>query len=136
MLLIDELISATDSSLEASCIVRNDGLFALADGRVPALVAVEYMAQTVAAFAGVRATKIGESIKPGLLLGARNFASSVTHLSPGERLTIVVTLVIESANGLAVFDCEIRGRDVHVSARLTVVTIESLDRLGASPVTQ
>jgi predicted hotdog family 3-hydroxylacyl-ACP dehydratase len=56
MVLLDELIGATDSSLEARCIVRNDGLFTLADGRVPAMVAVEYMAQAVAAFAGVRAT--------------------------------------------------------------------------------
>jgi predicted hotdog family 3-hydroxylacyl-ACP dehydratase len=132
MLLVDELFGATDASLEAGCTVRDDGLFAIADGRIPAMVAVEYMAQAVAVFAGVRATTRGESIKPGLLLGARNFNSSAAYLSPGDRLRIFVTLVIESANGLAVFDCEITGPDLHASARLTVITTNSLDALGAS----
>ena len=130
MLLIDELVRATDVSLEACCIVRDDGLFADADGRIPAMVAVEYMAQTVAAFAGVRATTRRESIKLGLLLGARNFTCSAAYLSPGQRLHVVVTLVIESVNGLAVFDCEITGADLHAAARLTVITTNSLDDLG------
>lgn len=132
MLLIDELIRADDQCLEAACVVRNDGLFALPDGRLPAMVSIEYMAQTVAAFAGVRATTRGDSIKPGLLLGARNFSASAAYLSPGDRLRITVTLVIESANGLAVFDCEIRGADLHATARLTVITTNSLDDLGAT----
>jgi predicted hotdog family 3-hydroxylacyl-ACP dehydratase len=136
MLLIDAVIDATDTSLRASCIVRNDGLFNLTDGRVPAMAAVEYMAQTVAAFAGVRATGNGERVKPGLLLGARNFTSSVAYLTPGDRLDISVTLVFEGVNGLAVFDCEIRGRDVHAAARLTVITTDSLDELAASTAVQ
>jgi predicted hotdog family 3-hydroxylacyl-ACP dehydratase len=132
MLLIDELISANDQYLEAACTVRNDGLFTVSGDRIPAMVAVEYMAQAVAAFAGVRATLRGEPIKPGLLLGARNFTSSAAYLSPGERLRIAVALVIESANGLAVFDCEITGADLHAGARLTVITTNSLDDLGAT----
>ncbi len=132
MLLIDEVICATETSLEAVCTVRDDGLFAVADGRIPAMVAVEYMAQTVAAFAGVREKFRGESIKPGLLLGARNFISSAAYLSPGDRLKVVVTLVIENVNGLAVFDCEITGRDLDAGARLTVITTNSLDDLGAN----
>jgi predicted hotdog family 3-hydroxylacyl-ACP dehydratase len=132
MLLIDELVQADDQRLEAACVVRNDGLFALADGRIPVMLCVEYMAQAVAAFAGVRATVSGDSIKPGLLLGARNFSASAAYLSPGDRLLITVTLVIESANGLAVFDCEITGADLHASARLTVITTNSLDDLGSS----
>jgi len=136
MLLIDTLTGATDVSLQASCVVRNDGLFNLADGRVPAMTMVEYMAQTVAAFAGVRATGNGERVKPGLLLGARNFTSSVAFLTPGDQLDISVTLVIESVNGLAVFDCEIRGDNVHATTRLTVITADSLDGLAASAAVQ
>ncbi len=132
MLLIDEVIRADEQSLEAACVVRSDGLFALGDGRVPAMLCIEYMAQAVAAFAGVRATVHGDSIKPGLLLGARNFSATAAYLSPGERLLITVKLVIESVNGLAVFDCEITGADLHASARLTVITTNSLDDLGAS----
>jgi predicted hotdog family 3-hydroxylacyl-ACP dehydratase len=136
MLLIDALTGATDTTLAATCTVRDDGLFNLADGRVPAMAAVEYMAQTVAAFAGVRAIGSGGSIKPGLLLGARNFTSSAAYLTPGDRLDIVITLVIESVNGLAVFDCEIRGPNVHATARLTVITTESLRELAAAAAAQ
>lgn len=134
MLLLDELTGATESSLDAVCIVRDDGLFTLDDGQVPAMVAIEYMAQAVAAFAGVRASLRHEPIKLGLLLGARNFTSSVAYFSPGDRLAVGVKLVIESVNGLAVFDCEITGRDSYTSARLTVITIDSLDSLGAIDV--
>jgi predicted hotdog family 3-hydroxylacyl-ACP dehydratase len=132
MLLIDELISANDQCLEAACTVRDDGLFDVGGGRIPAMICVEYMAQAVAAFAGVRATLRGESIRPGLLLGARNFTSTATYLSAGDRLRITVALVIESANGLAVFDCEITAPDLHAGARLTVITTNSLDDLGAT----
>ena len=38
MLLIDEVIRADEQSLEAACVVRSDGLFALGDGRVPAML--------------------------------------------------------------------------------------------------
>lgn len=136
MLLIDKLTSATDTRLEAFCVVRNDGLFNLADGRVPATTAVEYMAQTVAAFAGVRAAGKHEAIKPGLLLGVRNFASSVAYLTPGDRLDVSATLVIESVNGLAVFDCEIKGPNFHATARLTVITTDSLDDLATATAAQ
>jgi predicted hotdog family 3-hydroxylacyl-ACP dehydratase len=136
MSLIDTLIGATDTTLKACCTVRNDGLFNLPDGRVPAMAAVEYMAQTVAAFGGVRSHGNGESIKPGLLLGARNFSASAAYLTPGDRLEITVTLVIENVNGLAVFDCEITGPDVHATARLTVITTDSLSELAAAAAAQ
>ena len=136
MLLIDRLTGATVTTLKASCTVRNDGLFNLPDGRLPVMVAVEYMAQAVAAFGGLRSHGNGDSIKPGLLLGARNFSASAAYLTPGDRLDITVTLVIESVNGLAVFDCEITGPDVHATARLTVITTDSLRELAAAAAAQ
>ena len=136
MLLVDRLVGATDTSLHASCTVRNDGLFNLSGDRVPAMTAIEYMAQAVAAFAGVRSHGKGEPIKPGLLLGARNFTSSDAYLTPGDNLDITVTLVIEGLNGLAVFDCEIRGPNVHATARLTVINTDSLSDLAAAAAVQ
>ena len=129
MLLLDELVAATDSSVEASLVVRHDGLFSTSDGRVPAIVGVEYMAQAVAAFAGVRGIASGEDIKLGLLLGTRNFESSAAYFSVGDRLGVNVSLVLESAAGLAVFDCRVTGPNVSVTARLTVLRIESMDEL-------
>jgi predicted hotdog family 3-hydroxylacyl-ACP dehydratase len=135
MSLLDEVIAADDSVLEAVLVVRDDGLFSTNDGRVPALVAVEYMAQAVAAFAGVRGIARGEGIQPGLLLGARNFTSSVSHFATGDRLGVKVSLVLEGTNGLGVFDCEVTGPNILVTARLTVLRIESLNDIGLSPNT-
>ena len=135
MSLLDEVIAADDSFLEAALVVRDDGLFSTNDGRVPALLAVEYMAQAVAAFAGVRGIAAGEGIQPGLLLGARNFASSVSHFASGDRLGVKVSLVLEGTNGLGVFDCEVTGPNILVTARLTVLRVESLNDIGVPPST-
>jgi len=126
MLLLDAVTAADDASIETRLTVRNDGLLATVEG-VPALVGVEYMAQTVAAFAGARALARGEPIQLGLLLGVRNFSARVPFFAPGDELDVAATLVLESAAGLAVFDCRVaRAGETVASARLTVLRIGSL----------
>ena len=53
MLLIDRLVSADAEGAVAEVIVPRDGLF-LQDAGMPSWVGLEYMAQTVAAWAGWR----------------------------------------------------------------------------------
>jgi predicted hotdog family 3-hydroxylacyl-ACP dehydratase len=126
MSLLDRVTRADNTSIEARVTVRDDGLFATADG-VPALVAVEYMAQTVAALAGARGVTHGGEVQLGLLLGVRNFAATTAYLAPGAALAVAATLVLESVAGLAVFDCRVTNDDgVVASARLTVLRVGSL----------
>jgi predicted hotdog family 3-hydroxylacyl-ACP dehydratase len=126
MSLLDAVIRADDATIEARVTVRDDGLFASGDG-VPVLLAVEYMAQTVAAFAGARAWAQGGEVQLGLLLGVRNFTATTAYLAPGEALAVAATLVLESAAGLAVFDCRVTNDDgVVASARLTVLRVGAL----------
>ena len=129
MSLLDAVTAADETSIESRLTVRSDGLLATADG-VPAFVAVEYMAQTVAAFGGARALSRGEPVQLGLLLGVRNFSATVPFLAPGDELDVAATLVLESAAGLAVFDCRVaRANEPVASARLTVLRVGSLDDL-------
>ena len=129
MVLLERVTAVAQDTLTAEVIVRADGMFDNL-GTVPSFVGVEYMAQAIAAWAGYHAKQRGEPVIPGLLLGARQYESSTPDFLVGERLDVAVELVMQSAAGLAVFDCTIRNERVTISARLTVLTVESLDSIA------
>jgi predicted hotdog family 3-hydroxylacyl-ACP dehydratase len=126
MVLLDRIIECDELSLSAELIVRDDGLLGN-DRTVPAWAGIEYMAQTVAAYAGVMAKRAGEPIKLGFLLGTRRYSSNVAEFMVGSRLTVQAKKVIQE-DTLGVFDCRIyginheshQGIDVEVSANLNV----------------
>jgi predicted hotdog family 3-hydroxylacyl-ACP dehydratase len=126
MVLLDRIIEYDEHSLSAELIVRNDGLLGN-EKAVPAWVGIEYMAQTIAAYAGVMAKKAGEPVKLGFLLGTRSYNSNVAEFKVGSRLTVRVKQVIQD-DTLGVFDCEIYGINhesdqdiqIEVSANLNV----------------
>jgi predicted hotdog family 3-hydroxylacyl-ACP dehydratase len=107
MVLLDRIIACDEHSLSAELVVRNDGLLGN-EKAVPAWAGIEYMAQTVAAYAGVMAKKAGEPVKLGFLLGTRRYNSNVAEFKVGSRLTVRVKKVIQD-DALGVFDCEIYG---------------------------
>jgi predicted hotdog family 3-hydroxylacyl-ACP dehydratase len=71
MLLLDEVCSWERDVVECRVRVRHDSPF-VRHGRVPGSVALEYMAQCIAVYAGLRARSRGEPIRIGYLLGARD----------------------------------------------------------------
>lgn len=112
MVLIDEILYVDADSIVTLCIPRMDGLFDLHNGKIAAWVGIEYMAQTIAAFAGVEAKRAGQEIRLGFLLGTRHYHSNVTHFVPGEALHIRAERSIEDSNGLSVFNCVIESAPV------------------------
>jgi predicted hotdog family 3-hydroxylacyl-ACP dehydratase len=126
MVLLDRIIACDEHSLSAELTVRSDSLLGN-DKAVPAWAGIEYMAQTIAAYAGVMAKKAGEPVKLGFLLGTRRYNSNVAEFKVGSRLTVRVKQVIQD-DTLGVFDCEIYGinhepdqdMEVEVSANLNV----------------
>jgi predicted hotdog family 3-hydroxylacyl-ACP dehydratase len=64
MLLIDALDEVSDDTATCSVTPRADNLFAQGD-HIPALITIEYMAQTVGAFAGLRHHAQGHTPRPG-----------------------------------------------------------------------
>jgi predicted hotdog family 3-hydroxylacyl-ACP dehydratase len=118
MVFLDRIIAADETSLIAELVVRGDGL--LGDEKaVPTWVGIEYMAQTIAAFAGLQAKQKGEAIRLGLLLGTRHYRSNVAEFSVGSILTVRVEKIIQDEN-LGVFDCYIQGNGVEVQANVNV----------------
>lgn len=120
MVLLDQLVAADDESLCAEVRVREDSLFYV-DGAVGGWVGLEYMAQAIGAFAGYSARLRGEPVRIGYLLGTRHYECKQASFTLGSRLKIYVKRVLQSADGLAAFDCRIDDENGLVaSANLTV----------------
>ncbi len=111
-LLLDELVEVDDEHAVARLRVTERSLYFEGTG-VPAVVAIEYMAQTVAAFYGAWRQRRGEGVRPGFLLGCRQFALEVDQFAAGDELTVEVRHVW-SAPPLGQFECRavLRGRPV------------------------
>lgn len=118
MVLLDRIIDFDELSLSAELTVRNDGLLGDANS-VPAYAGIEYMAQAIAAYAGIQAKQVGEPIKIGFLLGTRRYTSNVGSFAVGTMLTIQVTKIIQD-DKLGVFDCKIHGAGIEITASLNV----------------
>ncbi|MDD1605999.1 MAG: hotdog family protein [Methylococcaceae bacterium] len=118
MIFLDRIIAADETSLTAELVVRGDGLLGN-DTTVPAWAGIEYMAQTVAAYAGLIAKQQGEAIRLGFLLGTRRYHSNVAEFSVGSLLTIRVEKIMQNTT-LGVFDCCIQGVGVDVRSLLNV----------------
>lgn len=120
MVLLDRVVAADDESLCAEVGVRQDSLF-YAGGGVGGWVGLEYMAQTIGAFAGYRARLRGEPVRIGYLLGTRHYECHRPTFALGSRLKIYVQRVLQSADGLAAFDCRIDDdQGLAASANVTV----------------
>ncbi len=114
MILIDELLSSSKDSLCARVRLREDSPF-VEDGRVSSLVAIEYMAQTIAALAGLRKRARGEEPRRGYLLGCRELKLPVDELRAGDELTVQVRETWTTEE-LGHFECSVTRGDELVAA--------------------
>ncbi|WP_298211433.1 hotdog family protein [Acidovorax sp.] len=121
MLLLDRLLASDDETAVAEVTVPRDGLF-LHDAGMPSWVGMEYMAQTVAAWAGWRARQKGREVQIGFLLGSRKYETAQAFFAPGSRLTVSVRCELLGDNGLGMFDCRIdaEGGKAIATARISV----------------
>lgn len=109
MSLLDRVVDCGADNLVAEVAMTTQTLFAEDDG-VPAWVGIEYMAQAIAAFAGVQRREQGLEAVVGFLVGTRKFSSSHSTFPFGTTLRIAVEREFQADNGLGVFACEITGR--------------------------
>lgn len=124
MCLLDRIVRHDEESLVAEVCIRADGPFtdSLGPGSgVGAWVAIEYMAQAVAAWAGLQSRKRGESPKIGFLLGSRRVRTCVSSFAVGQVLWIEVRPAYQADNGLGQFDCRLLSEGQEwAQAQLTV----------------
>lgn len=120
MLLLDRLLAYQGARVRCETHVgARHGLLLDAQGNLPAWVGLELMAQTIAAWAGMRGRERGEPVRIGMLLGSRQYQSRVPHFMTGERLVIEAECLLEDG-GMASFECRIlRGDEFCAEARLS-----------------
>jgi predicted hotdog family 3-hydroxylacyl-ACP dehydratase len=119
--LLDEAWAQSATRTRASALVRTGTPFSdLPDGW-PAWLAIELLAQVVAASAGLREYRPGVRARLGLLLGAREFRSQLALLPVGAQLELTVDESSREPNGMGVYDgrVEIAGETI-ASAILSV----------------
>lgn len=119
MSLLDKVLDHGEDWLTAEVTISPDTLF-LTNNAVPAWVGIEYMAQTIAAFAGILAKTHQQDVKLGFLLGTRKYTSSVSNFPIGTCLLIRVEKELQSDDGLGVFNCSIDADNITINARLNV----------------
>ena len=122
MSLLDTVVQSSPECLVCELAVREDGLFD-ARGEVPALLGIEYMAQAVSAYSGLR--RRNAPIRIGFLLGTREFHTNVATFPCGTTLRVKVCPVVFSDEGTAVFDCTVTGDGIE--QRATIKAFEPED---------
>jgi predicted hotdog family 3-hydroxylacyl-ACP dehydratase len=119
MLLLDRVVAYSGDLVTCEVEIRPDSMF-MSEGGVPAVVGVEYMAQCVAAYAGLTAHAKGEGARIGFLLGSRDVRIDADVFAVGDRLAIDARRTW-GENDLGSFACEVRrGDQVLVRGSLTV----------------
>ena len=120
MLLLDRVLSYDGDCVVCETVLGPDSPFA-EQGEVPAVVGIEYMAQTIAAGAGLSARDKGDQAgRMGFLLGCRNLSIAVDSFQVGDRLTIEARRTW-GENQIGSFACKVqRGSEVLVEGALTV----------------
>lgn len=108
MILIDKIIRHQQDALETEVqITPQSAYFDEQRQAVPNYVGIEYMAQSIAALAGVEAKLRRDKIRVGFLLGSRKLALHTAQYELNRRYRTQVKRLYQEESGLAVFDCQI-----------------------------
>jgi predicted hotdog family 3-hydroxylacyl-ACP dehydratase len=127
MSLLTRISDYGDDWLEAEVDIDASSMFVEEQG-VPAWVGVEYMAQTVAAFAGLQEKALGQHPKLGFLLGTRRYNVNVEWFPLGVTLTIRVVREMVAENGLHVFQTMLEANQISAAASLNVFQPENAEQ--------
>ena len=105
LVLLDEAVEVDATKAIAKVEIREDSLFC-EDGRVPAWVGIEYMAQTMAVYSGGIAKETSSPVSIAFLLGARRYQAKRSHFKLGEILMVHISPQMIH-DQISSFNCEI-----------------------------
>ena len=122
MLLLDQLVDVEPGYVLCEWRVLDSNEFFIPGYGVPAYIGVEYMAQSIAVYAGARARVHGLLPPLGLLLGTRHYQSTIPYFELDLTYRVVCRELIRNAEGMGSYDCQIMHRDRNVAkGRLAVL---------------
>jgi predicted hotdog family 3-hydroxylacyl-ACP dehydratase len=105
--LLSSVLEHDDDATTCAITVGEAFPFPLAQGRVPALVGLEYMAQCIAVHGALHARAEKEAAPIGLLLGARDVDVRTEGFWPGQSLEVTARRVW-GEHRFFIFDCSLR----------------------------
>jgi predicted hotdog family 3-hydroxylacyl-ACP dehydratase len=126
MLLVRRVLEHSPQETVCEVDTADSGLFADRDGRVPAWVGLEYMAQCAAVHGGLVAFAGGNAPPAGMLLGTRRLALAIERFEPGQILRVATRRVHAGAQMLS-FAAAIhdgRGEKLLSEARINIHLVE------------
>nr|WP_147283692.1 3-hydroxylacyl-ACP dehydratase [Bosea caraganae] len=131
MILIDGIREWSEHEIRTELTIRPSCPFFVGGKGIAAHIAMEWMAQSCAAFIGVEALRAQQPVKIGFLLGTRNFSAALDWFGEGETLEISARPVYRDA-GMGQFDCAVyrpAGKSELAKAQLTVYQPDDLSNL-------
>lgn len=111
LILLTRIVNYGEDWLETEITHNGSSPFTNREGLTPAWVAIEYMAQTVSAYAGIKRRAKSLHPKIGFLLGTRKFSCDVDYFEQHEAITVKAKAVLESDAGVSLFDCSVHKSD-------------------------
>lgn len=127
LVLLDEVVDRDGDRMVCALTVRADAPFVEPAG-VQVVVTLEYMAQTVAAWAGLEGRERGVPVQIGFLIGCREMHLHRSRVAIGTRLT-VTSQRVWGDSALGSFQCEVVDVQGHVSTALLTVAQVAVDQL-------
>jgi predicted hotdog family 3-hydroxylacyl-ACP dehydratase len=136
IVLIDRVIDWGDDWVETAVEHREPSLFSREDGSTPAWIGIEYMAQTIGAFAGLRARQAGRPVRIGFLMGTNKYESTVPAFEKDMAVTVRAEQVFSDSDNLALFDCMIFSDRLLARAQVKAVQPDDPNTIlkGLSPI--
>ena len=108
MILIDSLDKYSEDIGQCTvAITEQSNFFDPATSSVPSYVGIEYMAQSIAAYANAHEMDAGDGVAIGFLVSSRKFKLHVSEYKLGDVLTVTVEKLYQDDSGLSAFDCTI-----------------------------
>ena len=133
MCLLARVVEHAPARTLCSVLPAKSALLASPDGSVPVWVGLEYMAQCIAAHAGLVARARGAAPPPGVLLGSRRLRFAVQRFARDRELRVEARHH-RGERGLVAFDCEVReaaGGSPLVEGRVNVYIVGGFEQLEA-----
>lgn len=119
MLWVDEVLAHEEDSVTCRLTLRDEHVF-MEDGKVEPIVAIEWMAQAVAALVGLWDRSNELDVRPGFLIAIPEARLEIDEFLLGDELTLRAKRVWGDQQ-LASFECEVERLGTRVaSAQLSV----------------
>lgn len=105
MILIDRIEYFDDENIQSAISIKQSSPF-LFENAVPAYIGVEYMAQTVACFSGIKALQSSNAVRIGYLVSVRKLKLFTNAYTIGSSL-VAKSCVLYDDGEMAAFECQI-----------------------------